>query len=113
MKDSQRKAIHAKSKGTFSPRLNVHIDKFSAKDKTLEINSVSRAKAQEVFKRLGKTVTDKRPTTKHDTVMLEGGLHMTTWEDKKGKILLQAKFFDIPNNKVRITARATKDLVKN
>ncbi len=105
--------LGSEKKKTFSPKLNVHLSRFSAKKKSIEIDSVSREKAQEIFKNLGKTVTAKRPNAKHDTVMLAGGIHMTTWEDTKGNILLQAKFFDIPKNKVRITAHATKFLVKN
>ncbi len=99
-------------KAIFSSRLNVKLNKINPKEKSFEIDSVSRPKAQEIFEKLNKTVTDKRPSAKSQTVMLAGGLHQTVWEDKRGRILLEAKFFDIPDNKVRITGRATKDLVK-
>ena len=99
-------------KAMFAKRLNVKVDQINPKEKSFTIDSISREKAQEVFKNLGKTVTDKRPNATSQTVMLAGGIHQTIWEDKRGRILLEAKFFDIPNNKVKITARTTKDLVK-
>lgn len=62
---------------------------------------VSRKEAQDIFVLLKNAMQLNYPKVKPHTVMLSGGIHQTVWENKND-VLLEAKFFDRPNNKVQV-----------
>lgn len=69
------------------------------KEQTSDI--VSRKEAQDIFELLKNAMQLNYPKVKPMTVMLSGGIHQTIWENNDN-VLLEAKFFDKPNNKVEV-----------